>query len=160
MPVEEPKKKRCRDQKLATERHRQKPKDLTRENYESPKELADKKMSHCATVARHTRDIRAPNTAHHARVVWCKENAIRKGCSRPSVVEEIQSGQAFGRRRRPKLECSKGIKSRDVEEPLHPRKRKNSANSMRGWSGRQQPRLEKKESNRTYRKMVGLEIEK
>jgi hypothetical protein len=76
------------------------------------------------------------------------------------VVEEIRSGQAFGRRRRPKLECSKGIKSRDVEEPLHPRKGKNPTNSMGEWSRRQQPRLEKKEPNRTYRKMTGLEIEK
>jgi hypothetical protein len=31
---------------------------------------------------------------------------------------------------------------------------------MGGWSGRQQPWLEKKEPNRTYRKTTGLEIEK
>jgi hypothetical protein len=179
MPVGEPKKKMRRDRKLAAERRRQKPKDLTRENYETQKKLAvarrgtirrekvtwhtkvtDRKVSRRATVAGGMRDIFRPNIAHRAGVVRCKENAIRNGCNRPSVVEEIRSGQTFGRRRRPKLECSKGIKSRDVEEPLHPRKGKNPVNSMREWSGREQPRLEKKEPNRTYRKTTGLEIEK
>jgi hypothetical protein len=40
VPVGEPKKKWRRDRKLATERRRQKPKDLTRENYEAQKKLA------------------------------------------------------------------------------------------------------------------------
>jgi hypothetical protein len=69
MLVGELKKKRRRDQKLATERHHQKPKNLTRENCGPQKKLAiahrgttcrakvawktliDKMMSHRATVA-------------------------------------------------------------------------------------------------------------
>jgi hypothetical protein len=126
MLVREPKKKRRRDQKLAAERRRQKPKISTQEKCGTQKRLAvarrekshraavawqnDKrsgKMSHRARVARHTRHICAPNTAHRAGVVRCKENAIRKGCSKPSAVEEIRSGQVFGRRRWPKLEPAK-----------------------------------------------------
>jgi hypothetical protein len=46
IPVEEPKKKRRRDRKLAAERCRQEPKDLTRHTMQ-----ADKKMPSRATVA-------------------------------------------------------------------------------------------------------------
>jgi hypothetical protein len=40
MPVGEPKKKRCKDRKLAAEHHRQKPKTSTRENCGPQKRLA------------------------------------------------------------------------------------------------------------------------
>jgi hypothetical protein len=153
MPVGEPKKKRRRDRKLAAERRCQKPKTSTRENCGPQKRLAvarrgtshratvarqkgkrsDMRISRRATVARRMRDIFRSNTTRRTEVVRCKENATRKGCSRPSVVEEIRSGQAFGRRRRQKLECKKGIKSRDVEEPLHLRIGKKPANNMGGW---------------------------
>jgi hypothetical protein len=179
IPVGEPKKKRRRDRNRAAERHRQKLKDFTWENCGPQKRLAvarsgssrrgrvtrhtkeiDRKMPRRATVARRMRDTFKPNTTRRTEVVWCKDIAIRKGCSRPSVVEEIRNGQTFGRRRRQKLECSKGIKSRDVEEPPHPRIGKKPANSMGGLSGRQQLRLEKKEPKRTYRKTTRLEIAK
>jgi hypothetical protein len=106
------------------------------------------------------RYIFRPYTTRRTEVIRCKEFALRKGCSRSSAVEEIRNGQAFGRRRRQKLECSKGIKSRDVEEPPHPRIGKKPANSMGGLSGRQHLQLEKKEPNRTYRKTTRLEIKK
>jgi hypothetical protein len=81
MPVEEPKKKRRKDRKLATERRRQKPKTSTRENCGPQKKLAvarrgmshratvaqqkekktDKKMSCRATVAQRNRDIMEKN---------------------------------------------------------------------------------------------------
>jgi hypothetical protein len=75
MPVGEPKKKRRRDQKLAAEHRRQKPKTSTQENCGPQKRLAvarrgtsrrakvarktpiDRKMSRRATVARPKRDI-------------------------------------------------------------------------------------------------------
>jgi hypothetical protein len=57
-----------------------------------------------------------------ARVAWHKRNITRKYCTRANVVQEIRRGRTFGRRRQPKAECSKGIRSRDVEEPLHLRK--------------------------------------
>jgi hypothetical protein len=82
MPVGEPKKKRHRDRKLATEHRRQKPKTSTRDNCGPQKRLAvacsglgrrgkvtwhmkeiDQKMSRRATVARRKRDIARKNLA-------------------------------------------------------------------------------------------------
>jgi hypothetical protein len=80
MLVGEPKKKRHRDRKLATERRRQKPKTSNRENCRPQKRLAvarsgkvtrhrkeiDRKMSRCTTVARRKTDIVRKNLTQGA----------------------------------------------------------------------------------------------
>jgi hypothetical protein len=76
---------------------------------------------------------------HHARVAWCKRYIAREDCTRANVIQEIWRGWTFRRRRQLKPEFSKGIRSRGVEEPLHLRKGRKTANSIRGQSRRQQP---------------------
>jgi hypothetical protein len=74
MPVGEPKKKSCRDRKLAAECRCQKPKVFTRENYETQKKLAiaRRETSHRATVAQQ-KDKRSDN-----RMPRCATVARRK----------------------------------------------------------------------------------
>jgi hypothetical protein len=121
--------KRNRDRNLATG-HRQKPKGSIQASLVLQKRLtiAGRKMT------------------RRAKVAWCKKNIARKYCTGASVVKEIWRRWTFRRRRHPKPECSNGIRSRDVEEPveepLHLEKRKKTAISIRGWSRRQQPQLE------------------
>jgi hypothetical protein len=94
-------------------------------------------------------------------VAWCRGNVIRKDSTRANVVQEIQRVRTFGRRRQSKLECSKGIRSRDVEQPLQLRKGRKTGNGIGGWSRRQQPRLERMgNSNEVFRKTIGLEFGK
>jgi hypothetical protein len=59
-----------------------------------------------------------------------------------NVVQETRKGRTFGKRCRPKPECRNGIRCRDVKEPLHRRKGRNTANSITGQNRRQQLRLE------------------
>jgi hypothetical protein len=57
--------------------------------------------------------------------------------------------------------CKKGIRSRDVEEPLHLRKGRNTANSNKGWSRRQHPRLKVMgNSIEVFGKTIGLQFGK
>jgi hypothetical protein len=70
MPIEEPKKKRRRDRKLAAEHRRLKPKTLTRENCGPQKRLA---------VARR-------GSSHRATVAWQKDKRIDIGMSRRATV--------------------------------------------------------------------------
>jgi hypothetical protein len=87
-------------------------------------------------------------------------NIARKDCTRANVVQEMRRGRTFERRLQPKLECSKGIRSRDVEQLLHLRKGTETANSIGGRSRRQQPRLERMgDSNEIFGKSIGLEFE-
>jgi hypothetical protein len=67
----------------------------------------------------------------HVRVAWRKRNIARKDCTMAIVVQAIQRGWTF-RRHQSKPECSKGIWSQDVEEPLHLRKGRKTANSIGG----------------------------
>jgi hypothetical protein len=98
--------------------------------------------------------------SHHAKVAWCKRNTARKECTRANVVQEIQRGQTFGRRHQQELECSNGIRSRGVEEQEHLRKGRKSAKSIGGWR-RQQPQLESMgNSNKVFRKIMGIEFVK
>jgi hypothetical protein len=107
MLVEEPKKKRHRGRQLAAERCRQKQKNSTWGNCGPPKELADKKMSHHATVAQCMRDIHALNTTRHAkvarqikendrkvpghpRIAWHKRSVIRRNCTRAMIERATQ----------------------------------------------------------------------
>jgi hypothetical protein len=69
-----------------------------------------------------------------ARVARRKRNIARKDCTGANVVQEIWRGRTFRRIHQPKPECSKGIRSQDVEEPLH-------TWGKGGRSTRQQPRL-------------------
>jgi hypothetical protein len=65
----------------------------------------------------------------------------------------------FRRRCHPKPGCSNGIRSRDVGEPLHLKKGKKTAISVRGWSRRQQPRLDSMgNGNEVFGKTIGLEF--
>jgi hypothetical protein len=96
-----------------------------------------------------------------AGVASLRRGIVRKDCTRANVVQEIRRGQIFGRRHQPKLECSKGIRSRDVEQPLHLRKGRKTANSIGGRSRRQQPQLERMgNSSEIFRKTIGLEFRK
>jgi hypothetical protein len=116
MPVGEPKKKRRRDRKLAAERRRQKPKDLTRENYETQKKLAvarrgttrrekvtrhtkvtDRKVSRRATVARRRRDICRPNITRRVKVARQTKETGKKMSGRPRIAWRKKS---VGRRNR------------------------------------------------------------
>jgi hypothetical protein len=59
----------------------------------------------------------------------------------------------------PKLKCSKSIRRRDVEEPLHLWKGKKTAYSIGGRSRRHQPRLGSMENgNKFFGKTIGLEF--
>jgi hypothetical protein len=121
MPVGEPKKKRRRDRKLASERRRQKPKISTRENCGPQKRLAvarrgtsrrekvtqntkeTGKMSRRATVARRKRDIVKKNLTQGAGEFPRKRLvAVNKKMTRCANVTQ---------RKRPKLQ-------RDKVDPL------------------------------------------
>jgi hypothetical protein len=109
--------KRRRDRNLAVV-HRQKPKGRIQASCESRKRLTItcRKMTRCATVALH------------------KMNIVRKYCTRASVVQEIWRRLTFWRRRQPKPEYNKDIRSRDAEKLLHLRKGRKTANSIGGQS--------------------------
>jgi hypothetical protein len=160
----------------------------TRRTKVARKAPVDRKMSRRATVARQMSDIFRPNTTQRNFGCRRKELAVetcqrrlykqpyeeyqplrnaRMSVEKPAVgtvAPRSRTSKCWGdheeRRRRPKLKCSKGMKSRDVEEPLHQRKGKNPTKSIAGLSGRRQLRLEKKEPNTTYRKTTRLEIKK
>jgi hypothetical protein len=94
----------------------------------------------------------------HIRMAWHKRNI--KDCTRANVVQ-FQRGWTFGRRCQPKLECSKSIRRQDVEEPLHVRKVRKTANSIGERSRRQHPQLESMgKSNEVFRKTTGMEFGK
>jgi hypothetical protein len=136
--------KQCGDREMAA-RHCQKPKGRIQARCESLKRLT----------------ITCRKMTHRARVAWRKRNMARKDCTRANVVQEIRRGRTFGRRCQLKPECSKGIRSRDVEEPLHLRKGRKTTNSIAGRSTRQQPRLESMGySNEVFGKTIGLEFRK
>jgi hypothetical protein len=136
--------KRRRDQNLAA-RHRQKPKGRIQVSREPRKRLT----------------IAGRKVTCRASVAWRKRNVARKDGARANVIQEIRRGRTFVRRRRPKPECSNSIGRRDVEEPLHRRKERKTANNIGGQSRRQQPRLEiMGKSNEVFGKTIGLEFGK
>jgi hypothetical protein len=67
---------------------------------------------------------------------------MRKEQNKDDVSSRSPKGGTFDRRVWRSPECKKGIWSRDVEEPLHPRKGRKTVNSNGGRSTRQHPRLE------------------
>jgi hypothetical protein len=155
------------------------PKELTRGDCGSLRKLvaACRKVSHRAAVAQRKRNVlrkirtwrnwgsqsrftvTCRKITHHVRVACRKRNIARKDCTRANVVQEIWRWWTFRRIRQPKLECSKGIISRDIEYPLHMRKGRKTANSIGGWSRRQQPWLESmRKSNEVFGKTIGLEF--
>ena len=68
-------------------------------------------------------------TTFRARVARC--NRIpRKNWVRNSILREDATGYVPGRRHQMKKECSKGVRNRDEEEPLHPRKGRKAANGI------------------------------
>jgi hypothetical protein len=68
---------------------------LTQGNCKSRKRLtvAGRRMTRCAGVS------------------WLRRGVVKKDCTRANVVQEIRRGRTFGRRRQPKPECCKGIRS-------------------------------------------------
>jgi hypothetical protein len=82
-----------------------------------------------------------------------------KGYDQDNVIQETQKGRTFGRKCQPKPECSNGIRSRDVKETLHLRRGRKIAGNIRGWSRRQQLRLESMgNGNNIFGKTIGLDI--
>jgi hypothetical protein len=154
--------KQRRGRKQAAGR-REEPKELNRGMCGSWEKLAAayRKVSCHATVAWHKRNIlgkfwtqrncglRKEVTAARIRVTRCA------GVARHKI---IIIGRNRIRRHEPKYECSKGTRSRRVEELLHLRKKRKTAKSIRGQNRRLQPRLEtmRNSSNEVFRKSIGL----
>jgi hypothetical protein len=84
--------------------------------------------------------LRKEVTAARVRITRCAGHG-RKGRNKEIVTERNRV-----RRREPKNERSKGIRSRHVEELLHQRKRTKTAKSIGGRSRRLQPRQENYET--------------
>jgi hypothetical protein len=74
------------------------------------------------------------------RITRCAGHG-RKGRNKEIVIERNRI-----RRREPENERRKGTRSRDVEELLHPRKRRKTVKSIGGRSRRLQPRQENYET--------------
>jgi hypothetical protein len=95
-----------------------------------------------------------------AETAWRKRNITRKECTKANVVQEIQRGRTFGRRRQQEPECSNGIRSRGTEEQVHLRNGKKTTKSI-GGRRRHQSRLESMtNANKVFRKTMGLEFGK
>jgi hypothetical protein len=78
-----------------------------------------------------------------------------------NVVQEIQRGRTFGRRRQQEPKCSNGIRSRGVEEQIHLRREKKTAKSIGGPRRRYQLRLENMANgDKIFRKTMGIELVK
>jgi hypothetical protein len=69
-------------------------------------------------------------------------NLVREYSARDNIAPRTRRGRTEENKRWRRPECKKGIRSRDIEEPLHLRKGRKTANSNGGWSKRQHPRLE------------------
>jgi hypothetical protein len=81
-----------------------------------------KRRIQASLISRKRLTIAGRKVSRRARVAWRKRNIARKDCARPNVIQEIQRGRTFGRRRQPKPKCSKSIRRWGVEEPLHLRR--------------------------------------
>jgi hypothetical protein len=137
MPVGESR-KRHRVCNLAAERL-QKRKERTRGNSGSRRKLvaACRKVSRRAKVAwrkinlirkiliqascesRKELSVARRKVLRREKVASRGRNIAKKECTRASVLQEIQRGRTFGRRRQQEPECSNGIRSRGVEEQVH-----------------------------------------
>jgi hypothetical protein len=178
MPVGEPR-KRHRVCNLAAER-RQKRTERARGNCESRRKLAAtwRKVSHCAKVAWWKRNlfknvqmqrncgprkrltITGRKMTRHATVAWHSENVVRKDWTRNQAKWGTPKWRKDWERLWTSLECSNGIMSWGVEEQLHLRKGRKSAQSIGGWR-RHQPWLESMgNGNKAFWKTIGLEFGK
>jgi hypothetical protein len=178
MPVGEPRERR-RVCNLAAER-RLKRKERTRGYSGSRRKSAAacRKMTRRAKVAWRKRNIirkiriqasresrkelavARRQVSRRAETAWRKRNIARKECTKANVVQEIQRGRTFGRRRQQEPECSNGIRSRGVEEQVQLRKGRKTAKSI-GGRRKHQPRLESMgNSNKVFRKTMGMELVK
>jgi hypothetical protein len=82
----------------------------------------------------------------------------KKECTKASVVQEIQRGRTFGRRRQQEAKCSNGIRSQGVEQ-VHLRKGRKTVKSIGGQRRRHQPSLESMgNDNNIFRKTMGMEF--
>jgi hypothetical protein len=166
-------KKRHRGPKQAAGR-RGEPKKLTRGDCGSRKKLAAacRKVSRRATVAWRKRNIfrkswtqtncgpRKEVTAAEMKVTRCAGH-MRKEQNKDDVSPRSPKGGTFDRRLWRNRECKKSIWSRDVEEPLHPRKGRKTVNSNGGWNKRQHLRLKSMgNSLEVFRNIMGLQFGK
>jgi hypothetical protein len=93
------------------------------------------------------------------KVASRRRNIARKECTRANVVQEIQGGRTFGRRRQQEPEFS-NMRSRGAEEQVHLRKGRKTAMNAAGRR-RHQPRLENVGNGiKVFGKTVGTEFVK
>jgi hypothetical protein len=69
-------------------------------------------------------------------------NLVREYSTRVNIAPRTRRGQTYEKRLWRSPECKKGIRSREIEDPLHLRKGRKTINSKGGWTKRQHPRLE------------------
>jgi hypothetical protein len=94
------------------------------------------------------------------RVTRCAGHR-HKEQNKDDVAPRSPRGGTFNRRLWRSPECRKGIRSRDIEKPLHLRKGRTIANSNGGWSTRQHPRLKSMgNSIEVFEKTIGLQFGK
>jgi hypothetical protein len=128
--------------------------------------------------------------SRHARVAWRKRKVFRKSwingnceprkevttagrkitrCAgqkhkvqnKDDVSPKTPKGGTYEKRLWRSPECKKGIRRRDIEEPLHLREGRKTINSNGGWSKRQRPRLESMgNSIEVFGKTIGLQFGK
>jgi hypothetical protein len=126
-----------RDRNLAAGRH-QKPKETTWENCASQKGLT----------------VTGREMTHRAKVARCKRH---QGQDKDKVVSKTRKRLMLEKRHWLRQEGNNVIRSQDVEEPLHLRKGRKTANSIGGWNRRQQPRLKSMENgNKVFGITIGL----
>jgi hypothetical protein len=120
MPVEEPKKKRRRDRLLAAECRRHKQKISTQENGAPQKKLpvACRKVSHCATVAWHKRNIFWQNTTCRAQVARQMENVAGRNCTMAVIERATQRVGLLTKNLRTHHEGKRGTKNIGGRWPL------------------------------------------
>jgi hypothetical protein len=176
IPVEEPKKKRRRDRKLATERCHQELKDMKKKNCGPQKRLAvaHRGTTHCAKVGQKTPIDR--KMSRHPTVAWRKRNLFRKstmqenwGSRNELAADRNMTSRAGVTRRKVDLvknystgvnadqETRKGrtrIKNVGDRRPLCQKKMVTTENAIGGCRSEQQSHL----GRRGTRKMIFYEI--
>jgi hypothetical protein len=172
-------KKRHRGRKQA-EGRRGEPEELTRGDCGFRKKLAAacRKVSRHATVAWRKRNIfriswtqaicgprqelaAGRNMTRRAGVARREGNLVREYSTRDNIAPKTRRGRTEENRRWKGQGCEKGIRSRDIVEPLHLRKGRKTVNSNGGLSRRQHPRLESMgNSIKVFGKTIALQFGK
>jgi hypothetical protein len=162
MPVGEPRKRRRDQRHLAAQRRQKKEEERTQSKNECRKDLvaARRGTTRRATVAWRKRNIERKSWTQRNCGLRKQVTAAEIRVTRRAGVARHKRGFAMGRnrirRREPKNERSKGPRSRYIEELLHLRKGRKTANGIGGRNRRLQPRLETmRNSNEVFGKSIG-----